>query len=430
PSEKLYPVSKGNLLSASGDSDLHRIGRRFATRYEDFLDRYPYDANTYEFQSSFKSRSRQSAYAFSVGLLNGRHSSSYPGETITSPIQPVDIFTLPIGLDKELAVKYACPRWLDNIKARPNVAKEKMKYQERFLPELADKLSALFSKNDELGRVNITTKDVESIYGICGFEVSLYNNDQTWCQLLLKVASDSTLDNIEIQRSNFLNLEISSDLDDYYSYGPGIPFNRHLGCNLATSLSNAIEKALSSKMDSSPLSGDDEEDGPLFYRGLFKFGHSESILFLSSFLGLYNQQDIPLTGDMTPEQYSQREFRTSKISPFAANIGFEVYHPKLKSDSKMRIEYDKNQQEPLVGYSTPKGLIRLLVNEVPTVIPGCGSEYFCQWKTFKSILGRLGPGCNFDECCKSNDSEKTPLMRSGSNDKNPACLSTKPVTKT
>jgi hypothetical protein len=94
-------MEKGNLLAAKGDSDLYQIGHRLAVRYKDFLDQHPYDANTYEFQSSSKARCSQSAYAFSVGFFEGRITAD-PGATNAEkdkyklPVQPIDIETLPI----------------------------------------------------------------------------------------------------------------------------------------------------------------------------------------------------------------------------------------------------------------------------------------------------------------------------------------------
>ncbi|KAF9192867.1 PHOsphatase [Haplosporangium sp. Z 767] len=406
----LYPTEKGNLLAARGDSDLYQIGRRFAIRYRDFLNRYPYDANTYEFRSSAKSRSSQSAYAFSVGLFKGRLASD-PGRKdggLTkdrSPVQPVNIFTLPIGMDNELAVKYACPRWLKNVKDQPTIVREGDIYQNTILPELVDRISALFTNSDGSNRINITTADVMTIYSICGFEVSFHNNDQTWCQLLRGHGMERTSKykhGWEDSESSFLKLEISGDLDDYYTHGPGVPFNRHLGCKLATSLVDSIELALApedTELSTRRRKDDDDDNAPRRLRGHFKFGHSETILFFSSFLGLYDQKGVPLTGTMTSEQYKQREFRTSVISPFAANMAFEVYRPKVEDKKRKRRIHDSDESFEPVKAKTPKGLVRLLVNEEPMIIPGCGSEYFCEWATLKRVLKRAGAGCDFEGCC-------------------------------
>ncbi|KAF9955469.1 hypothetical protein BGZ65_003381, partial [Modicella reniformis] len=71
-----YPLTKDKLLSSRGNEDLYAIGRRFATRYKEFLDKYPYDPTTYEFRSSSKARATQSAYSFSLGFLEGRSPNS------------------------------------------------------------------------------------------------------------------------------------------------------------------------------------------------------------------------------------------------------------------------------------------------------------------------------------------------------------------
>ncbi|KAF8929743.1 histidine phosphatase superfamily [Dissophora ornata] len=408
PIEKLFPAAKGNLLAPRGDSDLYQIGHRFAVRYKGFLDQYSYDANTYDFQSSIKSRCSQSGYGYSVGFFEGRH-ANYSGlhkPAHMPPVQPVDIYTIPLIQDEELAVKYSCPRWTDDVKGGANVTQQKKAYEKTFLPDLANELSALFTHGSVVS--NITTKDVGSIYDLCGFEVALYDNDQTWCQLLRTQSGGKKTDG----KSNFLNLEISGDLEDYYVHGPGVPFNRHLGCQLGTSLLSAMEGALNTttSVTSTKKKSDDDDDDvdeSHQFRGLFKFGHSETLMFFSSFLGLYDRTGVPLTANMTSEQFAHREFCTSKFSTFASNMAFEVYRPRSEG-AKKSIKSD-----------TPKGLIRLLVNEEPVIIPGCGSDYFCEWATFKEALTRAGAGCDFQKCCTA--------LGAGVDPNADVCLSVEPV---
>ncbi|KAF9947982.1 PHOsphatase [Mortierella alpina] len=422
--EVLYPISKANLLAPQGDSDLYRIGHRFAMRYKEFLDQHPYDANTYEFHSSGKSRCSQSAYGFTVGFLEGRH-ADVPDIAVPktasrkSPVQPVDISTLPIGMDTELAVRFACPRWSDNVKGQPKVVQEANIYKERVLPELVERLSTLFVADDRAARINFTTQDIKMIYTACGFEVSLYQNDKTWCQLLRLATtfegfeSRESHDREEDIKSTFLKLEINSDLSKYYAFGPGVPFNRHLGCKLGTSLLESIDLALAPDKVDAPVrrmktsdDDDDEELGtPQLFRGHFKFGHSETIMFFSSFLGLYNHNGVPMTGSMTPEQYQEREFKTSELSPFAANMAFEVYRPSITRSSSRKRRLSDENEAPASPVS--KGLVRMLINEEPRIIPGCGSDYFCEWATFKRILQRAGAGCDFEACCRTMSSSST-----------------------
>ncbi|CAO3563190.1 unnamed protein product [Mortierella alpina] len=428
--ETIYPTTKGSLLAPQGDSDLYQIGRRFAGRYKDLLDKHPYDANTYQFYSSGKSRCRQSAYGFTVGFFEGRHADNL-GKIVpemksrTSPIQPVDISTVPLGLDKELAVKFSCPRWTESVLNRPEVAYEASTYKERVLPELAEQLSSRYVAQDGVARVNFTRKDVQTIYTACGFEMSFYGNDKTWCQLLRlaspvrrSLKSKHHHASEEDIKSTFLKLEISSDLSKYYTYGPGVPFNRHLGCKLATSLLESMELALAPDVDHSTgrktSSGDeDEEDDEVaskLFRGQFKFGHSETIMFLSSFLGLYNKKGVRMTATMTPEQYEEREFKTSDLSPFAANMAFEVFRPKAAKSrpKKWRLSNENESPSPPI-----QGKVRMLVNEEPMILPGCETE-FCDWTLFKSILEKAGARCDFETCCKSLSSpseEASPLTR-------------------
>ncbi|KAG0271476.1 hypothetical protein BGZ97_011247, partial [Linnemannia gamsii] len=175
------------------------------------------------------------------------------------------------GLDKELAMKYACPRWLESVDGQPAVEKQNKEFEGKFLPALAERLSAVLSADAKTSadRFNITVKDIGVIQNMCGFEISMHNTEKTWCRLLgLGLPSSSKGDghgnggkerkhfrddkddededgeddddddddedegNADAAKEVFLKLEIADDLDDFYTYGPGVPFNRQLGCKL------------------------------------------------------------------------------------------------------------------------------------------------------------------------------------------------------
>ncbi|KAG0085231.1 PHOsphatase [Podila epicladia] len=364
-----YPVERGDLLAARGDSDLYQIGRRFRNRYAAFLDKYPYDANAFNFKASAKARCTQSGNAFSP--------SKWP------LVQPVSMSTLPSGLDKEIAVKYACPRWQEQVDGRPELTlRQKTLFEPTFLPQLAAQVTQALNAG-----ANVTTSDVSNIYQLCGFEISIYDEDQTWCRLLRPSMLNPSLKKVD-DREHFLNLEILDDLDDFYTHGPGVPFNRHLGCVFGTALLDSIKMVLEDKTGG-PKKRDDDEDPELPHHGVFKFGHSETIMFVSSFLGLYHQQGIPLTANMTAEQFARREFRASTFAPFASNI-------KRASSLKRRADGPSGGS----ANAESKGLVRMLVNEKPFQVPGCAAM-FCDWLTFKAVLETAGAGknCDFDGCC-------------------------------
>ncbi|KAG0255683.1 PHOsphatase [Mortierella polycephala] len=390
-----YPPLKGDLLAARGDSDLYEIGRRFAKRYESFLDLHPYDANTFEFRSSSKTRSSQSASAFSLGFFKdhfvGEPSRLKKNSRLRAPpAQPVGVYTIPEGQDQEMAVKYSCSVWKEKVDDHPQVLLQAQLYEESFLPALAKSLSTILG-------ADMTADDASLIYKMCGFEVSLYDDVSTWCQLLLQTENGGQRKGNgkdELVLDNFLKFEVLGDLEDYYTYGLGVPFNGFLGCKFGTSLLDSVELALTNDITA-------EGDGEEFFRGHFKFGHSESIMFISSFLGLYGQNGTALTADMTAEQLAKREFRSSLFAQFASNIAFEVFRAKKSSSSE------------------PVGLIRLLVNEKPVLIPGCNTM-LCEWSDFKRIITEAGAGCDFESCCGS-PSAALPT--------NATCLSTSPIFK-
>ncbi|KAF9944436.1 hypothetical protein BGZ65_012056, partial [Modicella reniformis] len=256
--------------------------------------------------------------------------------------------------------------WIEGILDTPAVIRQQGLYDETFIPALAQSLSTRL-------QANITAEDVPVIYSTCGYEVSVYDDASTWCQMLLPAIVDDNKDIVvESKAETFVKLEISTDLREFYSTGPGIPFNAGIGCKLATSILQSIETVLSKPSAANVNT----------LRGQLKFGHFETIMFFSGYLGLYNQTGA-LKAGMTPEQYATRGFRTSIFSQLSANMALEVYRP---------IDNISNE---------PRGLIRLLVNEIPVVIPGCGNgSIFCEFSEFKSHLIRRGiDKCDFNACC-------------------------------
>ena len=94
-----------------------------------------------------------------------------------------------------------------------------------------------------------------------------------------------------------------------------------------------------------------------------------------------------------------REWRTSKIGPFAGNIFFVL----------------ANLEEELGGglscNSAEEQRVLMFVNEVETPIPGCGgSKGVCTLADLQAMhgAGRWGQGqgeasCNFEEICRNEE---------------------------
>ncbi|KAL1923397.1 uncharacterized protein VTP21DRAFT_8377 [Calcarisporiella thermophila] len=324
-----FPIEKEDILDKQGERDLYLLGKRLAKHYDHFLSTFRYDETTVEFRSSSESRSGQSGSAFAIGLFEGR------GTLTRSHIQPVYIPTLPKGQDTQLAPKYACQKWQNEVKNDKKGAREQAKFESEQLAGIASRLSGLFS-------IKVDTQLVKTIYKACAFEWAIFRRKETWCSLL-------NLDDFKL-------LEYYEDIEDYYKHSYGNPLNEYVGCDLATSLVKDMEAGLK--------------------KGVFKFGHSETVNFLYSALGFF-KDERELDANWTKEDRERRKFRGSIISPFAANLIFELYN--CANDGKV---------------------IQAYVNEQRVEIPNC--KGVCKIDNFKQILGDKFE-CNFNKICENKD---------------------------
>ena len=95
----------------------------------------------------------------------------------------------------------------------------------------------------------------------------------------------------------------------------------------------------------------------------------------------------------------QREWRTSKIGPFAGNIFFVLANLEEKFGGGLSCDSAQEQR------------VLLFVNEVETPIPGCGDgNGVCTLADLQAMhgAGRWGQGqgeasCNFEEICRNEE---------------------------
>ncbi|RUS19848.1 histidine phosphatase superfamily [Endogone sp. FLAS-F59071] len=335
-----YYSGKSFLLTLPGEKEMYLLGKRVAARYRRFLHRFAYDANIFEFRSSAASRSSQSGSAFAVGLFEG------DGPLGDSRIQPIYLYTVPKGIDRQMAMKHACPRWLAEVSVNPFRDAEIQSFTSRHISAIARRL------NTQFPNLNLLPQDVDTIYTLCGYEASFAGNTSTWCSLL--------------QLKDFEAFEYLGDMNDYFTYSYGDPFNSFMACDLITDLVTDIEAMINGV--------------PVAKRAIFKFGHAETINFFATLLGLY-RDDQPLLANATSKFIRERKYRVSQMTPFAANIAFE-----------------------LLRCSGSSYKIRMLLNERPVSIPGCvsaggGDGYACLWTTFKNLVSDK-VGCNWQKICK------------------------------
>lgn len=324
-----YNIHYEGLLNTRGQMEHYLMGRRLAVRFPKFIKNLTTDGMVVpEFgaYSSWSSRTTQSGHAFTMGLYEN------VGKLGSANMMAVPLFTFKENNDSLIAFHKACPKWEEE--AKPLVKKKTAFTVKRYLDPIASRLSG------KLG-LNLTSDDVLNFYSGCQSEASIYGKADTFCQLMTKKELE--------------NLEYNEDLKHYYKYSYGIPeVNADMACDLGKKIVENIESTDKVKLD-------------------LKFGHSETMLPLRTFLGLYHDKDL---SENTPEsEIENRQFRLSKFGFYANNIMFQVLRHK----------------------KTQKKFIRVLDNEEIIKFPGCQSE-MCPVEQFMAYM-KPKLTCNFQKNC-------------------------------
>lgn len=185
---------------------------------------------------------------------------------------------------------------------------------------------------------------------MCGYEISLFARPDTWCTLF--DPDTSAL------------LELRNDIKYSRVYGPfGANINEKMACALFTALFHDIDSAL--------------RDSPNAI-STFRFGHAETIMFVSTLLNLeqvLGTENSPITGTMPFSLARHRGFKTSVIAPFSTNLGIELYK-------------DQHAQP----------FFRLVLNERTIRLPECTDE-LCSLDVLRKKLGD-NIGCDFKSICR------------------------------
>ncbi|KAJ2995886.1 PHOsphatase [Globomyces sp. JEL0801] len=197
--------------------------------------------------------------------------------------------------------------------------------------------------------IPIDTKQSFTLIDICAAQVGLlgYKRNEGVCYLF----SDD-----EIR-----GYSIADKLEKYYTHGYGQEINTKMMCSAWTGLRNEILRRQELKITYA-----------------LRFGHAETIIPLVSTLGLFKDEVAPVAS-MTFNQLLKHKFKITKISPFQANVAFEVYDCGKEGSS-----------------------LRVLLNEEPIKIPALekSDDDLYNVDEFFKVFGNL-LDCNFDEVCKN-----------------------------
>ncbi|KAH8555770.1 histidine phosphatase superfamily [Umbelopsis sp. PMI_123] len=273
-----FIAEKAGYLHIAGQYEMYAMGQRIAKRYKRLLENIDLDTDELQFASDAQSRTSRSGSAFHLGLLE------QTGNLTSAFISPTAWSIYPKANDSYIHMGYTCPRWVSEVSTNPNATYQAQLWIDTMIPPIATRLSA------ELG-VELTTDNVEAIYAACAFETSFFQTYSDWCTLL--------------NQDDILTFEYAEDLEHYYKFSYGYEINQWVATDLMKMLMQMLESNKAPKMT-------------------FQFGHSQTILFFQTFLNLNKDKDI-LRASTPIGAIRQRKFRTSKLSPFAANIAFELH---------------------------------------------------------------------------------------------------------
>ncbi|ORY90448.1 histidine phosphatase superfamily [Syncephalastrum racemosum] len=328
--DNVYTPSRSGLLDLNGQREEYLHGQRVADQFSDLLTHVVDSQGALTGLSSYCSwsqRTSQSAVAFLTGLFSRKVTDQVPFMGY--------VLTQQQNNDSLIAMDDDCPAWDAQAKSNETDA-----FKERALAPIAARLSR------DLG-VALEADDVATIYTGCAFEISHRRDASTFCTLLTRKEVEAA--------------EYHEDLNYYYKYAYGRALNSKVACALAQDLVQAMDDVVNGK------------DGA--YRMTLKFGHTQTIVFLETFLGLFHDAK-PLVANASEAAIQKRMFRTSNIASFASNVGLQLL-------SKDKEHY-----------------VRVVVSEAPVILPGCNAEV-CSYALFRKVLAsRLQ--CSFQDVCQKS----------------------------
>ncbi|KAG2227641.1 hypothetical protein INT45_004682 [Circinella minor] len=254
----------------------------------------------------------------------------------------IPLTTIDAEQDTTVHLTSNCPQYEKEVGKSP---KEQMNaYIDKAFPPNAERLKK------DLG-VDLSPRDVFATLLTCAYEASIYHRVDTFCSILSK--------------EDYIMSEYAFDVKYTNKYSYPHEINSLMACDLVKEIATDLDNAYQEK-----------EDAPLIS---FKHGHSMSVLPLAARLGIH-KDDFFLTADASQEQIDNRMFRTSKDDTYGSNIMFQLLNKK----------------------GTKEKFVRVLLSEVPTVLPGCDEEV-CPYETFKKAVAPLLQ-CNREEICNGGNS--------------------------
>jgi hypothetical protein len=419
---------QAGLLTRRGERELFELGRRARARFPELF-RGLYHPLRYDVRSSQVTRALQSASAFAHGLFHGARARAGEEageggqregqeEDWSSQYEHVALVADSARSDRLLRFHKTCPRYASEVKkgARGAAALERA----AGAAASASVLARLLARGDadaaaDAGALAAAArwaalepeaagKLARSAWDGCVTTLSVWNRTQPACELFDEEAIEA--------------LALAEDAASHWDKGHGFSVTGEMACVLAGEMIEATLSAVQGAdrdgdgdVDSHDAAAEAEDatsdvllddDGPRGPRGprgalrrmaTLRFAHAETVLPLLARLGLFADPrgDTPYSAHASPS--GARSWRTSSVSPFAANVALVLHACGARGEL----------------------MVQLVYNEQPVSLPSrlCGGaaaapDYLCPLASFRAASASL-LGCDFDRVCGNREREEQQL---------------------
>ncbi|ESN92098.1 hypothetical protein HELRODRAFT_181715 [Helobdella robusta] len=262
-----------SLLSPSGKQEHRDIGRKYGGIFKE-LNFGKIDPSNTVFGHTFKSRAMESMEGFIETFL-----------PVVDPNSKNDAYKR-VNRDDMLRFFDLCTEYINTVKNNKTMGEEK----NTFMNNNRDKLLSYIKEKVGLPGLDLTNGEISAWVTIAGFELAI-NRTNNW----LKYLDDRILEIVEY----------ASDLSTYYEKGPGVKINYAMSCGVIKEIFGIYDEILAKK----------SKEIARFY-----FSHAETLIPLLNIIGLF-RGDPPLKHN-TFEANKNREFKTTRVAPFATNFVF------------------------------------------------------------------------------------------------------------
>ncbi|XP_031618131.1 multiple inositol polyphosphate phosphatase 1-like [Contarinia nasturtii] len=275
--------NQGNNLVTQGFNELRTIAHNFKQNIPNLFSP-PYDISTFHFRHTNTERTHSSFGAFFDGIFGD---NTHKMINARSPSNRPDL----------LLKAYAnCPLWIEQKKKLKQSDSEVKKFENSMVfKKMIEDIDSRLGFDGTL-----QMRSVKDIYDMCRYEQAWQTDKaSSWCSLLTP--------------SQVYLLEYLEDLNYFYKSSHGSKLNKNIKCFAMKDMLRRLS--------------DDNKPKTTVY-----FSHSAAVqLFLTSLEAM--KDDVNLTAENFAKS-TLRKWRTSRVSPFAANVAVVRYKCPLNDKVK------------------------------------------------------------------------------------------------